>query len=79
MRKALLTVESVRDFIREALRRDRIFDSEQLMEYYGMTIHFYKKFCKMGMPFYRNGRKRYFHLSEVQKWFNENKIEDFML
>ena len=79
MNKALVSIESVREFIIDALRRDRIMDIEQLKEYYGMSIHYYLKFIRMGMPFFTRKGKKYFLLSEVQHWFNSQNIEDFML
>lgn len=79
MNEALITVESVKRFINDALRRNRVFNKEQIIKYYGMTEYMLNKFIHMGMPWHGTIRKRVFYLCDVQKWFNDNQIKDYMI
>lgn len=73
--QALLTVEDVRKFIMDALKRDKVINAIQLREYFGITKPTLIKYIKEGLPWFGKPTRKQFVISDVKKWFIDNKIK----
>lgn len=78
---ALLTVEAVKQFINEALKREQIVNAIQLREYFKITKPTLIKYIREGLPWFGKPTRKQFVISDVKKWFKDNNIRlrNFML
>lgn len=72
MKPALLTVEDVKMFIIEAMKRDKTFTRIELASYLNITLYTLDKYIKEGLPWFGKRTRKQFVLSDVQKWLIKN-------
>ena len=75
MKQALLTVEDVKTFIIDALKRDQIFTRKELAEHLNITLYSLDKYIQEGLPWFGKRTRKQFVLSDVQKWLIKNKYQ----
>lgn len=72
MNQALLTVEDVKKFIIEGMKRDRSLTRKELAEELNISLQYLDKCVKRGMPWFGKVTRKKFILSDVKKWFIDN-------
>ena len=71
--RALLTVDDVRKFIMDALKRDKVINAIQLREYFNITKPTLIRYIKEGLPWFGKPTRKQFVVSDVKKWLIDNK------
>lgn len=73
--KALLTVQDVKNFILEAMKRDQIYSRIQLASILNITTYKLDRYIEQGLPWFGKRTRKQFVLSDVKKWFIDNNID----
>ena len=74
MKQALITVESIKEFIREARRIDRVMTYKSLRAYLNVSKPTMMAYLNKGMPWFGNPERKQFILSDVIRWIKDNNI-----
>lgn len=77
MKKALLTVQDVKNFIFEAIlekTQDRVLTRNELKKHFNITEWNVDCYLEKGLPWFGKPHRKKFNLNEVKKWFVANNI-----
>ena len=69
MKQALLTEIDVKNFIDESINGNRTLNTIELMSYLDISRPMICEYIKRGVPYILKGKKKYFVLSKVKKFF----------
>lgn len=75
MKRALLTVNDVKEFIQEQLiPQGACVGKKELQKRFNLSNYWFYKHLDNGMPWYGTAPHRYFYIAEVMKWARDNNI-----
>lgn len=74
MNTALLTKQDVKNFIIDAMMRDKVLNRIELMAYFGWNNYMVNRNIDRGMPWFGRPTRKKFVLTDVKKWLNS--LED---